>query len=167
MRYRFAMCLVLTIAVAGTVGAQTQGSLSGRVTTDGQALPGVTVAVNSSALQGERVAITNASGDYKFPFLPTGDYLVTFALDSFQTLEFGVAITLNQPRVLDAQMFTAALEQEIVVTGSYEMVSTAIQGSSTVTMETLEKLPVLRTITNATRLSAGTSDTGPRGPAYI
>ena len=169
MRYRFTTCLfvILALAIAGMASAQTQGSLSGRVTSDGQALPGATVAITSPALQGERVAITNASGDYTFPHLPSGEYLVTFALDSFQTLGHGVAITLNQPRVLDAQMFAAAVQEEITVTGQFEMVSTAAQGSSTITLETLEKLPVLRTITNATRLSAGTSDTGPRGPGYI
>ena len=167
MRYRLTVCLVLALALAGTASAQVNGSIQGRVIYEEQPMPGVTVTVTSPALQGQKIAVTNVQGDYKIPFLPAGDYRVQFSLANFATLEYDVRISTNQPRTLDAVIYPEAVQQEIVVTGQFETVSTGVQGSSTVTLETLEKLPVQRTILDATRLSAGTSDTGPRGPGYI
>ena len=39
------------------------------------------------ALQGTRTATTSANGDYIFPFLPPGDYTVTYELAGFKTVK--------------------------------------------------------------------------------
>jgi len=161
MRYRFTMCLVLLLAIAGTASAQTTGSLQGRVIFEDQPMPGVTVSLTSPALQGQKSTVTNVQGDYKIPFLPAGDYNVRFDLASFATLEYDVRISTNQPRTLDAIMYPEAMQEEIVVTGQFENVSTGVQGSQTMEQSTLEKLPVQRTLRQAVGLSAGTSATGP------
>jgi len=145
MRYRLTMCLVLALAIAGTASAQT-GSIQGRVIFEDQPMPGVTVRVSSPALQGEQATVTNAQGDYKIPFLPAGDYHVQFDLASFATLEYDVRISTNQPRTLDAIMYPEAMQEEILVTGQFENVSTGAQGSQTIEQSTLEKLPVQRTL---------------------
>ncbi len=165
-------CRVLTIlcvvvlAAAGNAAAQT-GELSGRVIYEEQSMPGVTVTISSPALQGQQVAVTNAQGDYIFKALPAGDYKVRFEIQAFTTLEYDVRVTTAQPRRLDAVMYPEAVEEEIIVTGQYETVSTGTQGSETVQQSTLEKLPVLRNMNNAVLLTAGTSDTGPGGNISI
>lgn len=164
---RVTLLVAVCVALAAPAMAQTSGSLSGRVTAEGSPLPGVTVTATSPALQGQRVAITNADGTYKFAFLPVGDYNVTFALDGFQTLEYKTDITLNAPKTIDAQMYTTALEEEIIVTSQFETVSSGQQGSSTVQYDTLEKLPVGRTVLSATELAPGTAGTGPNGNTTI
>jgi hypothetical protein len=164
---RFTILAVACLALATSAMAQTSGSLSGRVTAEGSALPGVTVTATSPAMQGQRVAITDAAGGYQFPFLPVGVYNVTFALDGFQTLEYQTDITLNAPKVIDAEMYTAALEEEIIVTSQFETVSSGNQGSSTMQYNTLEKLPVARSVLSATQLAPGTAGTGPSGNTTI
>jgi outer membrane receptor protein involved in Fe transport len=169
MRYRFTTCLViLALACAGTAVAQTSGSnLTGRVTYEGSGMPGVTVSVTSPALQGQRITVTNSQGDYQIKALPAGDYKVRFELASFAVLEHDVKMSTSQPRSLDAVLYPEAVQEEIVVTGSYETVSTGTQGSSTMEQSTLEKLPVLRNINNAVLLSAGATDTGPNNNISI
>ena len=66
---------------------QPTGTISGRVVDpEGLAVPGALVTVASSALQGVRTATTSTNGDYIIPFLPAGDYEVTFELQGFQTV---------------------------------------------------------------------------------
>jgi hypothetical protein len=154
--------------VAGPLMAQTStGALNGRVSYEGDPLPGVTVSLSSPALQGTKTAITSAAGDFNFPGLPPGTYKVTFALDSFKTLDYEVKISTAQSRELDVIMYPEAIEEEIVVTGQYETVSSGSTASSTVEYDTLEKLPVGRTPQAAVGLSAGTTSTGPGGNTTI
>jgi len=168
MRNRLTISLViLALAIAGTASAQMGSELKGRVIFDNAPMPGVTVTLTSPALQGQKAAVTNAQGDYIFKALPAGDYKVRFELASFATLEYDVRMSTSQPRALDAVMYPEAMQEEIVVTGSFENVSTGAQGSSTMEQKTLEKLPVLRTLDQAVLMSAGTTNTGPSGNISI
>src|SRR5438067_10335419 len=57
------------------------GTISGHVvSSDGKALPGVTVSVMGSSLQGTRSTTSSDSGDYIVPLLPPGDYTVAFEI---------------------------------------------------------------------------------------
>jgi outer membrane receptor protein involved in Fe transport len=170
MHNRFTIYLViLALAFAGTAVAQTSGSnLTGRVIYENAAMPGVTVTVTSPALQGQRATTTNAQGDYILKSLPAGEYKVRFELASFAPLEYDVKMSASQPRTLDAIIYPEAMEEEIVVTSSFETVSTGSQGSATVEQSLLEKLPVLRNINAAVVLNVGTAATGPgRNPPGV
>jgi outer membrane receptor protein involved in Fe transport len=140
--------------------AQTTSELSGRVTFEERGLPGVTVALSSPALQGERISGTNAQGDYIFKGLPAGTYVVTFKLAEYSTLQYELKIATSQPKSLDAVMYPEAMQEEIVIAGQYEAVSTGSQGSQTIEQEVLEKLAVGRDIWSAMGLSAGTTEMG-------
>jgi hypothetical protein len=162
------MCLViLVLAIAGTAAAQMGSELKGRVIYEDQPMPGVTVTLSSPALQGQRVATTNAQGDYIFKGLPAGDYRARFELAEFATLQYDVRMSTSQPRVLDAIMYPEAMSDEVVVTSSFETVSTSAQGSSTMQQSTMEKLAVGRDMSSAVLLSAGTTNTGPNGNISI
>ncbi len=168
MKNRLTICLViLALAITGTANAQMGSELKGRAIYEDEPMPGVTVTLTSPALQGQKVAVTNSQGDYIFKALPAGDYKVRFELASFATLEYDVRMSTSQPRSLDAVLYPEAMQEEIVVTGSFETVSTGSQGSSTMEQSTLEKLPVQRTLNQAVLLSAGTTDTGPNGAISI
>src|SRR5205809_7989726 len=90
---RFASVLLSLAAIAGSAAvASAQGNPTGTISghvvdPDGLAVPGATVSVASPVLQGVRTAITSANGDYIVPFLPAGDYQVTFELQGFQTVQ--------------------------------------------------------------------------------
>lgn len=72
------------------------GTISGQVVSDVGILPGVTVTVQSPNLQGRRTVVTSENGDYIFPFLPPGDYTVTFELEGFQTVKETVRVAAAQ-----------------------------------------------------------------------
>ncbi len=162
---RFGVLFVALALVALPALAQIPtGTASGRVVDNtNQPLPGVTVTARSPYLQGERTTVTSANGDFLFPFLPPGDYTITFELAGFQTVEASVRISAGQTQRVDAQMPLATLAEEIVVTGRYETISASNQVSNTFEKDLIEKLPVARTIAAAALLSPGVTNTGPGG----
>ena len=85
--------------------------LSGRVVDQsGLALPGVNVTVASPALQGTRSAATSSNGDYIIPFLPAGEYTVTFEASGFRKLEKKVRVQVAETIPMDAWKLELALE---------------------------------------------------------
>ena len=161
----FVCLLVLACACFTASAAWAQiptGTLSGRVTSDDAPLPGVTVTMTSPALQGERQSVTGDNGDYLIPLLPPGTYRVTFALQGFQDVKRDVTLSVGQTSRLDAAMSMASVEEEIVVTGTMDKISTVPQASVTYSKTFIEELAVDRTIRQATLLSPAAAETGPR-----
>jgi len=163
---RYVFVLAAGLLMAGTALAQTSsGSLSGRVTADGEGLPWVTVSVTSPSLQGQRAAVTSVSGDYTLPGLPGGTYKVVFRLGGFRTLEQEVKVSAAQAQYVDAVMVPETVTAEIEVTGRYETVGTSVTGAETVEQDVLEKLAINRDVYGAVTLAAGTTNTGLNGPS--
>src|SRR5689334_5465224 len=102
------VCLLVPIAAAAQ-GVQT-GTLRGTViTADGLTLPGATVTIASPALQGQRDAVTETSGDYTFRGLPPGEYEVTFALSGMTTLQRKATVPLGGATEINVTMAPAAV----------------------------------------------------------
>jgi len=160
--------LACVVAVPQVLAQNPTGELTGRVTDpDGGALPGVTVTATSPALQGSRVSVCGASGDYKVPFLPPGTYRVTYELDGFSTVVREVKISAAVTTPSNVQMQIGAVEEEIVVTGRQATISETTTGSSTVVQEELDTLPISRSLASAVELVAGVADTGPSSAPSI
>ena len=66
--------VVALLLVAASAFAQTTATINGTATTDGNPLPGVTVTISSTAMQGTRTAVTGAAGGYTFNGVPPGSY---------------------------------------------------------------------------------------------
>jgi outer membrane receptor for ferrienterochelin and colicin len=162
--------LLLFVVGAIAVFAQgtTNGTLRGRVINEGQGLPGVTVAIKSSALQGERSRATSANGDYVFVGLPPGDYTVTFTLQAFRSVTQNIAVTTAQEAKLETPMSLAGVEAAATVVARAETINTASpQASQTFTKELTDKLPVARTILSSVTLAAGVNTAGPNSSDRI
>jgi hypothetical protein len=130
--------------VASSVFAQQTGSISGRVTsTDGQALPGVTIEAKSNVLPTPRTTISEANGDYRLPQLQPGVYSVTYGLAGLQTVTRNVTVILDQNATVDVSLGMGVAEESITVTAEATLVdrqSAAIQtGLST---EQIKALPI-------------------------
>src|SRR5687768_2080013 len=82
--------------------AQTTSSLGGKVTLDGNPLPGVKITISSPALQGTRAAHTDENGAYRFLSLPPGRYTVEMTSQGFQSSTFHVELRLSQESRVDA-----------------------------------------------------------------
>ena len=91
---------------------RTTGALQGTVSdTQGNPLPGVTVTATSPNLQGPRVAVTDAQGEYLLPSLPPGNYRIEYALTGIQTAtRDNVSVNLNQVTRLNVPMQMSVTE---------------------------------------------------------
>lgn len=156
-----AVCALLVALPALSQGIPT-GSLSGRVTaSDGSALPGVLVTVTSPALQGARTSTTGENGDYNIPLLPPGEYSISYDLEGFLSPQQTVKISVAQTTRVDVEMAQATVSEEIVVTGTYETISTAAPSATTYEKEFVEQLPVERNIRETVLLTPGVAASGP------
>ncbi|HPS77635.1 MAG TPA: TonB-dependent receptor [Thermoanaerobaculaceae bacterium] len=157
--------LIILCALAIALPALAQnptGTLTGRASDDkGEALPGVTVSIQSPSMQGIRTAVTSVNGDYVFRFLPPGDYTVKFELQGFSTLETTKKISAAQNSTVNAEMPMTQVAEEVTVTGSFETISQTSQLATTVTYDLMNKLPVVNNMNNFAALTAGTTATGP------
>src|SRR5687768_12459532 len=91
-------------------------TLTGKVTADGAALPGVTVTVSSPNLQGTRSAVTTEAGDYIIPLLPPGEYTITYELSGMQSVKRRTTLVATRTDTIDVQLRPSAMAESITVT---------------------------------------------------
>ena len=73
-----ALVIAVMLTLSGiAIGQRITGSIDGRVTDpSGAVLPGVEISVTNDATQQSRTTITNETGLYSVPLLPSGTYTV-------------------------------------------------------------------------------------------
>jgi len=167
-RPRFVLVFVVSFVVLTALEAAAQGNptgtISGHVVDDaGLAVPGATVTAASPALQGVRTATTSENGDYIIPFLPAGDYEVTFELQGFKTITRQISVKMAETLPLNVTLAVAGVAETVNVTGaSPDIVPTATIASN-FKKDSLERLPVGRALNDAVLLAPGVAGNGPSG----
>jgi hypothetical protein len=159
---------VLLVAVmlaftAGTAFAQSNGSISGKVTdASGGVLPGVTVTVSGPSLLAPLVGVTQASGSYQFPIVAIGTVTVTFELTGFKKVSrSGVVITTNFNAQIDQKMEIGGVTQEITVTAAAPVVDVKKTNTGgTFTKDVLENIPTARDPWQVVAMAPGVQTTG-------
>jgi len=116
--------LVLTPLIAllasggGALMAQdvTTAVLAGRVTSeDGAPLQGVRVLIQSPALLQTRQATTNASGQFRVPLLPNGEYTATYTLNGYVSRKLTLRLIAGQVINGSTSLKSLAVQEETVV----------------------------------------------------
>jgi hypothetical protein len=159
--FRFLVILAFIVAVAGvSLGQGTTATIAGTVMSEGQPLPGVTVTVTSSALQGSRSTVTGSSGNYSIAGLPPGDYTVTFEFPGMQSKTQKARLLLAQTTGVDESLAVTGVREEVAVKGEAEAVLETTQIATNFTSEQMARLPVARTIVSTVLLAPGVSNTG-------
>jgi hypothetical protein len=163
---RLSLAVVGLLFIAGVAGAQVPtGTISGHiVSADDAPLPGVTVTVTSPNLQGERVAVTSANGDFIVSLLPPGDYTVVFELSGFSTLKKQVGLAGTQSVTLNETMAVGGVVEQITVVarGSEPFVQTATVAAK-MRQDLMETLPTNRSLDAAVLMGPAVHATGPAG----
>lgn len=165
------VCAVLVLAALPCLAqSNPTATLTGKVVTaDGAPLPGVTVTVSSSRLQGTRTVVTTIAGDYIIPFLPPGQYEVTFELAGMQSVERRAALSASRTERMDVKMGLETVTAAITVTADVPM--SAVIDSTNVTtnfsQDLVEALPVARTLESVTLLAPGVNPNGPNDNIII
>jgi hypothetical protein len=146
----------------GWAQGQQSGTLSGRVTTaDTLSLPGATISVASPALQGQRTAITDINGIYRFPGLPPGEYTIRFEMDAMAPLERHASVPLGADVTLDAQLALAKIEHSVDVRGATPPPVSSPAGAFNLRTADTNLLPVGRTPFFLAELAPGLTDNTP------
>jgi outer membrane receptor protein involved in Fe transport len=161
---RRVLALISTLlALAAPVFAQGEqaGAVRGRLTSsDGVALPGVTVTVASPSLQGTRTVVADVNGVYSIPGLPAGDYSVRLELSGFATVDRRVSVPLGSAIVVDQALAPAAVKETIDVTATVSPVA-APAGAFNVRQDAARMLPIGRTPFFLAELAPGLTDNTP------
>jgi len=150
--------LVLHGVPAGAQGS-TSGLIRGTVTDpQGGVLPGVTVIAKSDAvIGGQKIAITNAEGNYRFPALNPGLYSLEAQLSGFQSvLQENVVVQLGSSIDVNLQMGDVTISGEIVVVAESTQVSTVSNSVSHNLGESfIERQPLVRDPVNLMNYAPG------------
>ena len=128
-------------------GASTTGSINGKVAdTSGGVLPGVTVTASSPSLMGVQTSVTDAGGNYRFPALPPGTYILTFELPGFNTLKReNIQIAMGFTATVNVELAVASLQETVTVTGNSPVIDTsATRVQQNFKLEALQEIPNAR-----------------------
>ena len=158
---RFLAILAAVLLVGIPAFAQTTASLTGTVTLGGNPLPGATVTISSPNLQGTRIAVSDANGNYNFGGIPPGDYTVKFEMESMQAVTKTVRVGLATTARADADMKLSAVAEAITVTASSPAVLETTEVQTNITQKLINDLPIGRDLRATVSLAPGVTSTGP------
>jgi hypothetical protein len=161
-----AIFLVATGALAQTIATST---VTGKVTAEGAPLPGVRITATSPSLQGARGTVTDINGAYHIPFLPPGDYTVTFEMDKMQTREEKLTLTGDRTDTVNVELELAAVTGEIIVTSEKAMTAPleSVAVSKNFDQDLINVLPVGRDFDAVALMAPGVNAGGPNDNIVI
>ncbi|MGD8540621.1 MAG: carboxypeptidase regulatory-like domain-containing protein, partial [Candidatus Aminicenantes bacterium] len=125
---------------------------------EGTPLPGVTVTLSSPDIMGEKTAITDADGRYRFPALPPGVYQVKAELPGFATVvRERIRLYTTVRLTIDLAMKTSAIEEEVTVVAESPTVDVKTSETSSVTLsdEILRAMPTSQFVSDIVNLAPG------------
>jgi hypothetical protein len=163
--FRTAAALLLALSCAVPVLAQVLvGTISGTIKDEqGAVLPGVTVTLTGKL--GDRTAVTDATGQYRFPALEPGSYDVSADLSGFsKSARTGIQISPGNELNIDLTMKVSSLQENITVTGEAPVVdvkSSATQ--NTISQSLLYSAPITRTAINVINYAPGVNNSSAYG----
>ena len=155
------IAVVAILVVGSTSPAFSQGVQTGTVSgtlrsSDGQALPGVTVTAAAPELQGERVALSDANGVYFLRGLPPGTYLLNFSLQGFQAAgRSGIQIRSGGVLDVDVTLTIAGIAEQVTVSAAPPAPAAVPGVSATFTKAQVDGLPVGRRPFDVAELAPG------------
>jgi outer membrane receptor protein involved in Fe transport len=131
MRYRDAFMIgalvILAFLIPKTASAQITGTILGTVRDKaGAAVPDALVTVENQAIALSRSAKASDQGDYAFPALPVGTYVIKAQANGFAPYQSAAfAIVINQQARVDITLAVGSMQQSVEVTAAIPIVDTA------------------------------------------
>jgi hypothetical protein len=144
------LAMLLALLLPALAPAQvTTGSITGKViSSDGSAVPGVTVTIVHQPTNTTYVTTTNENGEFaQVNAKPGGPYTVRFEMDGFETVErTEVRVPLGAAAYVEADLSMQAVSEEITVTGTAEdLINPSRTGSqSDLDFEEIQAFPTVR-----------------------
>jgi hypothetical protein len=154
--------LVCCLAAGSLMAQSTRGGIQGTVTDEtGALLPGTSVVISSEAMQGNRTAICDADGAFRFMLLPPGVYKAVFALSGFQRVEQeNIRVPIEGVVTLEVTLNSTFSEEVLVTSESPVIDVTSTTIGSNLGEQILSDVPIGRDFTSVTFLATGAVDGG-------
>ena len=123
---------LILLLTAGSVGAQATAQLGGTVRDQsGAVLPGVSVSVTQTDTSFTRTVVTDESGSYAIPNLPTGPYRLEVSLAGFRTYtQTGIVLQVGAAPVINTVLAVGSVEQTVSVDAAAPLVDVRSAGIS-------------------------------------
>lgn len=132
------------------------------------ALPGVTITLKSTAMQGERVSVSGATGAFEFLGLPPGLYDILFVLDGFNTVTESARVPLGGVVGVNVEMEPGQLAESIQVTAVVPSALVSTEASHNLRAVDIDRLPTGRNLFRIAELAPGlTANTPTAGQVTI
>ena len=155
---------VLLLLASVTSWAQATAELNGRVTDEsGAVLPGVTVTATQIDTGFARTVVTEGSGTYVMPNLPTGPYRLEASLQGFRTYaQTGIVLQVGASPTLNVVLAVGNLAETVAVEAAAPLVDVRSAGiSEVVEQERIVELPLQgRQVTDLIVLAGAAVETG-------
>src|ERR671913_1096916 len=160
---RFGVFAMMLMTATGA-WAQATAELNGRVADEsGAVLPGVTVTATQTDTGFTRTAVTDGSGVYTMPNLPTGPYRLEVSLQGFRTyVQTGIVLQVAGAPTINAVLAVGNLEETVAVEAAAPLVDVRSAGiSDVVEQERIVELPLQgRQVTDLILLAGAAVQTG-------
>jgi len=139
------LAIILLLAPIAFSQSKETGAIRGIVADEqGVPLPGVNVTISSQNLMGVRTFVTDATGEYRFPALPPGEYKVKAELQGFgPVVREKIRLNTTSTLALDIQMKPATVSEEVTVIAQSPTVDVKSTETASVTLsnEILRNVP--------------------------
>jgi len=156
------LLVILLLAPAAFSQSRDTGAIRGLVTDEQNApLPGVNMTLTGSNLMGSRAFVTDANGEFRFPALPPGDYVVTAELQGFgKVVRDNVRVNTTATITLDIQLKQAAVTEEVTVIAQSPTVDVKSTEMASVTLsnEILRNIPYNQFTADIVNLAPGVNN---------
>jgi hypothetical protein len=154
------LAVLLATTPALAQGRQT-AVLTGTVTSsDAATVPGATVTITSTALQGVQTAVTDDNGVYVLRGVPPGRYTVSVELSGLSTFTRELDVPLGQTVTVDAVLQIAGLSEAVTVAAEAPVVTNPTVGAN-IEANTVNMLAIGRRPVDIALLSPAVNDNTP------
>jgi outer membrane receptor protein involved in Fe transport len=152
---------------AATVAAQeTTGTIAGRIV-DSQGLPMPAVTVTVTGVQGSRSVPSDAHGQFTVPFLPPGTYALRAELQGFKTVQrANLIVALGKTTDVPLTLEVGPVTETVQVVAAPPVVDlTSTTTGANISSDTMQQVPIGRTISSALYMAPGVSSSNTAGAA--
>ena len=140
---------IALVIVALPAAAQQTGSISGKVVAkNGQGLANVRITVTANVLPQARNVVTAENGEYRLPFLPPGEYLLTFTHPDKAAQKRSATVVLGQTSTANVLMPDAAVagaQVDVVAEKATLVDASSAELKSSLSSEIMNACPWART----------------------
>jgi len=171
MKKPILIALVLLLISSFTFSQSREtGAITGTVSDEqGSPLPGVNLTLTSPALMGTRTAVSDASGNFRFPALPPGTYSVKAELQGFGAIvQENIRLTTTTTLALTLTMKPATVAEQVTVIAKAPTIDVKSTETASVTLgnDVLRNIPNAQFSTDIVNMAPGVNGDVAYGAAY-